>query len=408
MATFDEIRPRELKPALLRARRHLARDDRGALPAVPGLRREAERDPRRGSRRSTSAAANQVYSELRALKVDLTFALGGIKNHEIYFEHLGGEGGDPDGPDRRAHRARLRLGRTRGATISRRRASPAAAGRGRPTTGTSGRLFNYIGDAQNTFPVWNATPLVALDVYEHAYFLDYQTDRARLHRRVLREPRLERRERLVAAYESLSSSRDRGTRRPRRVPPRLAAVRLLAAAALRGEDIRSAGSGNIGASNVFRVYGRWLGIAGRVARRREGLRAALLGLWAGGRWVGVALRVPPRWLGHARPVFLRFQKGGKMVATAGGAFFALAPLAALCCVGVWLVGLRRHALRVARLDRDRVRARRSSCSLFGYAWPVVVFAAAGAIAIILLHRQNLSRLLHGTEHRFELRRPRRA
>src|SRR5260221_1906428 len=43
------------------------------------------------------AAANQVYSELRALKVDLTFAIGGIKNHEIYFEHLGGHGGDPGG-----------------------------------------------------------------------------------------------------------------------------------------------------------------------------------------------------------------------------------------------------------------------------------------------------------------------
>src|ERR687894_715571 len=43
------------------------------------------------------SAANQVYSELRALKTDLTFAIGGIKNHEIYFEHLGGGGGNPDG-----------------------------------------------------------------------------------------------------------------------------------------------------------------------------------------------------------------------------------------------------------------------------------------------------------------------
>src|SRR5437660_11943890 len=43
------------------------------------------------------AAANQVYSELRALKVDLTFAIGGIKNHELYFAHLGGGGGEPTG-----------------------------------------------------------------------------------------------------------------------------------------------------------------------------------------------------------------------------------------------------------------------------------------------------------------------
>src|SRR5262249_36871100 len=42
-------------------------------------------------------AANQVYSEIRALKVDLSFAIGGIKNHELYFDHLGGGGGDPDG-----------------------------------------------------------------------------------------------------------------------------------------------------------------------------------------------------------------------------------------------------------------------------------------------------------------------
>ena len=121
-------------------------------------------------------AANQVYSDLRALKVDLTFAIGGIKNHEIYFEHLGGSGGDPGGGFGRlverdfgsveAWRADLK--------------ATGLAGRGWAWTAydwDEQRLFNYIGDAQNTFPVWNATPLVALDVYEHAYFIDYQTDR---------------------------------------------------------------------------------------------------------------------------------------------------------------------------------------------------------------------------------------
>jgi len=123
------------------------------------------------------ATANQTYSELRALKVDLSFAIGGIKNHELYFGHLGGSGGAPTGAF--------------GALVKRDFGSADAwrddlkatgmAGRGWAWTAydwDEGRLFNYIGDAQNTFPVWNATPLVALDVYEHAYFLDYQTDRA--------------------------------------------------------------------------------------------------------------------------------------------------------------------------------------------------------------------------------------
>ena len=122
------------------------------------------------------SAANQVYSDIRALKVDLTFAIGGVKNHEIYFEHLGGDGGDPDGPIGTLVR------RDFGSIDAWRTDLKATgmAGRGWAWTAydwDERRLFNYIGDAQNTFAIWNASPLVALDVYEHAYFLDFQTDR---------------------------------------------------------------------------------------------------------------------------------------------------------------------------------------------------------------------------------------
>jgi Fe-Mn family superoxide dismutase len=123
------------------------------------------------------SGANQVYSDLRALKVDLTFAVGGIKNHELYFSHLGGSGGVPKGPF--------------GQLVERDFGSVTAWKSDLKATGMAARgwawtaydwdeerLFNYIGDAQNTYAVWNATPLVALDVYEHAYFGDYSTDRS--------------------------------------------------------------------------------------------------------------------------------------------------------------------------------------------------------------------------------------
>jgi Fe-Mn family superoxide dismutase len=123
------------------------------------------------------ASANQVYSDIRALKVELSFAVGGIKNHEIYFEHLGGGGGDPEGLIGEL------IARDFGSVADWRADLKATgmAARGWAWTAydwDEGRLFNYLGDAQNTFPIWNATPLIALDVYEHAYFLDYQTDRA--------------------------------------------------------------------------------------------------------------------------------------------------------------------------------------------------------------------------------------
>ncbi|MFO7572815.1 MAG: glycerol-3-phosphate 1-O-acyltransferase PlsY [Gaiellaceae bacterium] len=174
----------------------------------------------------------------------------------------------------------------------------------------------------------------------------------------------------------------------------------------RGEDIRTRGSGNVGASNVFRVYGRRLGIAVALLDIGKGFAAASLGLWAGGALVGV-LAASAAMVGHARPIFLRFQRGGKMVATAAGATFALAPLAAFCCLGVWVLvfALARYA-SLASVATAIVLA--ALVLLLGYPVPIIVFGVAGAGAVIFLHRQNIRRLLGGTEHRFDLRRARRA
>jgi Fe-Mn family superoxide dismutase len=171
----DEITPRELKPALL----ELEGISRETVEAHYKLYQGYvnKRNEILGALGGVDlTSANQVYSELRALKVDLTFALGGIKNHELYFEHLGGRGGDPAG-------VFATLVKRDFGSVDAWRADLKATGlaaRGWAWTAydwDEGRLFNYIGDAQNTFPVWNATPLVALDVYEHAYFIDFSTDR---------------------------------------------------------------------------------------------------------------------------------------------------------------------------------------------------------------------------------------
>lgn len=122
-------------------------------------------------------SANQTFSDVRALKVELTFAVGGIKNHELYFRHLAGGGGEPTG------KLLAQIEKDFGSFESWQKDIKATgmAGRGWAWLAYDRdfkKLFNYIGDAQNTFPVWNATPLIALDVYEHAYYLDFGVKRA--------------------------------------------------------------------------------------------------------------------------------------------------------------------------------------------------------------------------------------
>jgi acyl phosphate:glycerol-3-phosphate acyltransferase len=169
---------------------------------------------------------------------------------------------------------------------------------------------------------------------------------------------------------------------------------------VRGEDIRSKGSGNVGASNVFRVYGRSLGVPVALLDLAKGFAAASLGLWLGGALFGV-LAAAAAMLGHARPVFLRFEKGGKMVATAGGALVALAPLAAFICIAGWLVVfvVTRYASLASIVTALTLAV---LVVVLDYPWPIIAFGIAGAAAVIVLHRQNIRRLRGRTEHRFEL------
>lgn len=120
--------------------------------------------------------ANQIYSTLRNYKVDLTFALGGLKNHELYFSILGGDG-KPSG------KIVELIDRDFGSFENYKKDLKATglAARGWAWTGIdhqTGKLFNYIGDAQNSYPIWGVTPLLGLDVYEHAYYADFYTARA--------------------------------------------------------------------------------------------------------------------------------------------------------------------------------------------------------------------------------------
>lgn len=121
-------------------------------------------------------AGNATYSAIRELKLELSFAIGGVKNHEIYFGHLGGRGGKPSGA--LASALASHFGSYEAWVADLKATSLASRGWTWLAYDLDRRtLFNYLGDSQNTFPIWNAVPLLALDVYEHAYFMDYGTRR---------------------------------------------------------------------------------------------------------------------------------------------------------------------------------------------------------------------------------------
>jgi acyl phosphate:glycerol-3-phosphate acyltransferase len=170
----------------------------------------------------------------------------------------------------------------------------------------------------------------------------------------------------------------------------------------KGEDIRSQGSGNIGGTNVWRVYGWRLGLPVVLLDTAKGFVPAFVATQVESHLAGV-LAGGAAMLGHWRPMFLRWQRGGKVVATCGGAFLGVAPVVGGIGAGVWIAVflLFRYASLasiVAALSLPLAAV------LLDEPWPVIVFAAIAALAVVLLHRANIGRLRAGTENRFRFRR----
>ena len=182
--------------------------------------------------------------------------------------------------------------------------------------------------------------------------------------------------------------------------------------AVKGIDIRTIGSGTTGATNAARAFG---GGAARLAVLvsvmaidvAKGFAPTYAAMEISGAAAGVATGSAAL-LGNYRPVFLRFHRGGKMVATGGGVLFAVCGWVALAGGAIWIATflLTRYASVasiVAALALPAIAV------AFGYPWPVIAFTAVSALAIVFLHRANLRRLRAGTENRFRgLRRPARA
>src|SRR5437870_10009481 len=144
------------------------------------------------------------------------------------------------------------------------------------------------------------------------------------------------------------------------------------------DDIRRHGSGNIGGTNVWRVYGWRLGLPVVLLDTLKGFAPALVATLTVSHLAG-ALAGGAAMLGHWRPLFLRWQRGGKMVATCGGAFLGVAPIVGGIGAGVWiLVFLASRyasvASMLAALSLPVVAV------LIGEPWPVIAFAGVAAAA----------------------------
>jgi glycerol-3-phosphate acyltransferase PlsY len=164
-----------------------------------------------------------------------------------------------------------------------------------------------------------------------------------------------------------------------------------------GIDLRVAGSGNVGAANVFRTSGTWRGVAAMALDVAKGAAAVLIAHGTNGAGAVVAATGAAAVVGHIYPVWLRFH-GGKGVAVAAGVFGVLAPIATAIAACVFLVVV--WSTRYVSLGSVAATVALPPIAWLSGAPAGVVTAAAGTCALIVFrHRTNLWRLRAGTERR---------
>jgi glycerol-3-phosphate acyltransferase PlsY len=167
---------------------------------------------------------------------------------------------------------------------------------------------------------------------------------------------------------------------------------------LRHADIRAAGSGNTGATNVWRTYGPRLGVPVLLLDMLKGFVPALAGTLMYGDGTGAAAGAAAM-AGHTFPIFLGLG-GGKGVATGSAAVLALAPASFAIAAAVFLAILWTFRF-VSLASLVASLALLAGTLAFSEPWPVVVFAAAGGLAVAVRHRANIARLRAGTEPRLQ-------
>lgn len=172
----------------------------------------------------------------------------------------------------------------------------------------------------------------------------------------------------------------------------------------KGVDIRSVGSGNIGATNVFRILGKSPGIAVLLIDALKGFLPAKYLL------IGAASANPAYLsivaglfavIGHNYTCWLRF-KGGKGIATSAGVVFAWVPVALLITLGSWIIvfAVSRYVSLASVLA-----ALVLPVAVFAMGQPPYMVGIASVLSALAIykHRGNIQRLLNGTENRFRSR-----